>query len=202
MKAYNPTRRLKHNAFTLIELLVVVAVILVLAGISIKMLSVVTRKAGVSRTLYVLEQTKNALEAYYAVIGSYPATSEMKYDHCVGQSSSGFDASAQISATEHYGLSYYLGYDNSNARHASWQKFVMGANPPVINLVGSHTNSPITKAGFDSIVTTNQVQSIRDAWDHDLSYTPGVGGNGYTLKSSGPDGIAGNSDDLGVSNNE
>jgi prepilin-type N-terminal cleavage/methylation domain-containing protein len=202
MKTIMTIKRPRRGAFTLIELLVVIAVILILLGISLKMMSVVTRKSGIAKTLYVLEQTRNALEAYYATVGSYPNTTTNSYECCTGQSSAGFDASAKIKANEVYGLTYYLGYQPL-PRAASWQKFVRNVNPAVISTVGSHTNGMINEVGFDGIMTTNSVMAIRDAWDHNIIYFPNATCDGYTLYSAGPDGNANTTiDNIGLDKNE
>jgi len=185
-------------SFTLIELLVVVAVILILFSISMKMMGIVGRKAATTKTLYVLEQTRNALDSYFTVMGSYPNTTEIRYDHCVGQSPSGFDASAEIKKFEKLGLVYYIGYE-VNDRADSWQKFAT----TVINEVGSHTNLPVTKAGFDPVYSSNKVESIQDGWGSDVVYIPNPNSDGYILFSSGPDKNPTTTDDnIGIDKNE
>jgi prepilin-type N-terminal cleavage/methylation domain-containing protein len=192
---------LQRRAFTLIELLVVIAVILILLGISLKMMSIVSNKTGTAKTLYVLEQTRNALDAYYSTVGSYPNTTVIKYDRYDGggKASWGFDASSYI--TNVIGLTYYIGYE-SHPRAASWQKFVMNVSPAVITIVGSHTNPPVSMPGFDAITSTNLVSSIRDAWDRDVVYMPNASCDGYTLSSKGLDGISGTADDIGITKSE
>jgi len=192
-----------HRAFTLIELLVVIAVILILVGISLKMMAVVTNKTGTAKTLYVLEQTRNALEAYSAAVGSYPNTTVIQYVHCIGRNTSGVDLSGWISGTNNsYGLSYYLGYEDSNPRYMTWRKFVLGVNPAVIANVGIKTNLPPPMPGFDRIIITNSLESIRDAWDQELIYQPNANCDGYVLFSIGPDGAPGTKDDIGITKNE
>ena len=189
-----------HRAFTLIELLVVIAVILILVGISLKMMAVVTNKTGTAKTLYVLEQTRNALDAYQVSVGSVPNTTAIKYDYFNGGGKDKwtFDASAQVRGFETYGLSYFIGYDTSNPRYASWQKFARA----VIVSGGIHTNRPITSAGSDKIVTTNNVVTISDAWDREIRYQPNPNCDGYVIWSVGPDGISGTKDDIGITKNE
>ena len=190
------TARRSLASFTLIELLVVVAVILILFGISLKMMSVVGRKSGIAKTLYVLEQTRNALDAYYATMGSYPNTTDIVYDRFnnAGRGSWGFDASASLHST--LGLSYYIRYE-PHPRSESWQKFAR----TVVKPAGSYTNPPISKVGFDSIMTTNVMDSIRDAWDRDIVYVPNAKCDGYILYSKGPD-AAIPLDDIGIDKNE
>jgi len=187
---------LRRNAFTMIELLVVVAVILILMGISLKMMSVVSNKTGTAKTLYVLEQTRNALDAYYATIGTYPNTTVVKYDRFngVGKSSWPIDISTNIPDIR--GLTYYLGTE-PNARAASWQKFAS----TVIVPLPAHTNSPVYY-GAAAIKSTNSVDSIIDAWNREIVYVPNANCDGYTLYSVGPDGAAGTKDDIGITKNE
>lgn len=189
-----PSLRSRGSAFTLIELLVVVAVILVLMGISLKMMSVVSAKTGTARTLYVLEQTRNALDAYYSTMGVYPNTTAIQYDRLKDVGSYTFDIKPFVK--EVLGLSYYLGFE-PHPRAASWQKFAMNVNPAVIVGVGSHTNPPVFD-GANKIITTNIVNSILDAWGREVVYTPSTNCDGYTLYSKGLDGQAGTVDDIGI----
>lgn len=197
----NPRALCCRGAFTLIELLVVVAVILILAGVSLKMMSVVTRKTGTSKTLYIIEQTRNALDSYCATMGSYPntTTNQFKGWNRKGSDSWGFDPN--VAQFEEKGLTYFIGFDTSHPRYRSWQKFVRDVDPPVINYDGPRTNLA-SMAGFDRIVITNDVYSIRDAWGNQLIYRPNSSCDGYMLWSAGPDGVSGNADDLGVGKNE
>ena len=191
--------RFRHNAFTLIELLVVVAVILVLVGISLKVMSIVNVKTGTARTLFVLEQTRNALDAYYSTVGTYPNTLDTKYDRLNGNTNSwGFDASLDPNIPNIKGLTYYLGYE-PNPRAASWQKFAS----TVIVSGASHTNKPSTKPGFDKIITTNTVNTIVDGWGTEIIYTPTTNCDGFSLYSAGPDGNPNTKiDNIGIDKNE
>ena len=196
----NETIKQRCRAFTLIEILVVVAIILILMGISLKMMSTVNSKTGVAKTLYVLEQTRNALESYYSTVGAYPNTLDIRYDRCTDDRSKwAFDASSSIKEIK--GLTYYLGYE-PNARAASWRKFVINVSPAVIVPLKDHTNSPAIKVGFDPIISTNKVNSILDAWDQEIIYVPNANSDGYVLSSKGPDGVAGTVDDIGITKNE
>lgn len=183
------------KGFTLIELLVVVAVILILLGISLKVMNVVGRKTATARTLYVLEQTRNALDAYYASVGSYPNTTTVKYKHNVGNSPMDFDASAELKAFEVKGLTYYIGYE-SRPRSETWQKF----SRTVIGNVGGGTNPPIKKVGFSPVKSTNSVESINDGWNQEIIYDHNENCDGYTIYSKGPTGDP--ADDVGIDKNE
>jgi prepilin-type N-terminal cleavage/methylation domain-containing protein len=183
-----------RRAFSLIELLVVVAVILILMGISLKVMSVVSSKAGVAKTLYVLEQTRNALDSYYSTMGVYPNTTYIQYDRLKDAGSYTFDIKPHVK--EVLGLSYYLGFE-SHPRAASWQKFAMS----VIAGVETYTNAPVYD-GANKIISTNIVDSIRDAWGNDVVYTPNTNSDGYTLYSKGLDGKEGTTDDIGITKNE
>lgn len=189
-----------RRAFTLIELLVVIAVILILVGISLKMMAVVTNKAGTAKTLYVLEQTRNALDAYHVAVGSVPNVTIIKYDYFNGGGKDKwtFDMSKDVWSNEVYGLSYFIGYDTSNPRYSSWQKFARA-----VMVSGSiHTNPPISRAWSDKFITTNNVVTILDAWEREIKYQPNPNCDGYTIWSVGPDGVSGTKDDIGITKNE
>jgi hypothetical protein len=57
-------------------------------------------------------------------------------------------------------------------------------------------------AGFDGIITTNDVYGIWDAWDRSIGYEPNANCDGYILWSNGPDGVRNTKDDLGIAQNE
>ncbi len=62
----------KKGGFTLIEMLIVIVIILILSGMVIKIMSLVSNKAGVSHCVHDLLQIENALAEYYSEYGQYP----------------------------------------------------------------------------------------------------------------------------------
>ena len=62
------------RGFTLIELLIVVAVIAILAALTLSVMGGVNRKAAMSRTRVEVAAIVNALEQYKSVNDDYPAT--------------------------------------------------------------------------------------------------------------------------------
>ena len=62
----------KRHGFTLIEMLIVIVIILILSGMVLKIMTLVSRKASVSRCAHDLLQIENALAEYYAEYGQYP----------------------------------------------------------------------------------------------------------------------------------
>ncbi len=65
----------KQKGFTLIELLIVIAIIGILASITLVNLSQGRVKARTAKSLAGLAQVNSALQAYYAFNGSYPVSS-------------------------------------------------------------------------------------------------------------------------------
>ena len=63
----------RNNAgFTLVELLTVVAIIMILAGLTVGGLSYFNRKMAEDKTRMQLKLISNGLEAYYFDFGEYP----------------------------------------------------------------------------------------------------------------------------------
>lgn len=197
----------RRKSFTLIELLVVVAVILILVGISLRIMQLVNRKGAISRTTWILEQVKNALAGYYASYGSYPPSD--KYDNRYGSSVSyihveempaGYDSCRDWHTST--GLVFYLTRVDEAGR---WSHYIK--DPDVVpNETG---RSPITNATYalgPIPPFTNIYESIHDAWDVELRYvcTAGNGYQGYRLWSVGPNNKDenGGGDDLGVTSGE
>ena len=89
--ARHPSPRARHSrragAFTLIELLVVVAVIAVLAGITLAAMGGVQQKAARDRAKAEISAIANALEAYRSQNRQYPASlpgNKIPYTDIVG----------------------------------------------------------------------------------------------------------------------
>jgi len=180
-------------SFTLIELLVVVTVILILAGISLKVMTVISRKTGTAKTLMVLEQVKNALGAYYLVYGSYPPVNSV-----------GSTAPNQQSASlTNYqgcsrGLTAYLlsGSDGSsltrnyfNSEAAKWEHYLAG-------LYSTTSPTGSVSQGMSMMDYTNKTYTINDGWDNAIHYSVAPDLQSYTLWSDGP--TASTNDDIYV----
>lgn len=193
-------------SFTLIELLVVVAIILVLAGISLKVMSLVSRKTASARTIMVLEQVKGALGAYYATYGSYPAVTNMGStapyklpltDPADMRTSRGLTCFIMSG----YNLSDFKNYPRTlaffNADARRWDYYFDKLGDRIT--IGAPTNRA-TGAGGSQYTWTNASVSIRDGWDREIQYRPITTNNqeGYRLWSVGVDGVSGNSDDIVV----
>ena len=72
------------GAFTLIELLVVVAIIAILAGLTLSTLGYVNRKGAESRARSEVAALATAIDAYRLEFGSYPASNNL-YTELTGQ---------------------------------------------------------------------------------------------------------------------
>lgn len=192
-------------SFTLIELLVVVAIILILAGVSLKIMSLVNRKTATARTLMVLEQVKGALGAYYVAYGAYPnvatvgSVAPYKLPSTLPpdlKTSRGLTACIMSG----YTISDFKNYPNTmaffNQEARRWEYY--------FDKIGDRirTDTPTNKAGAGgSIYTwTNATVTIWDGWDREIKYSPYSTNNqqGYRLWSVGADGVSGNSDDVVV----
>jgi len=73
MTAKHPCRN--EAGFTLVELLTVVAIIMILAGLTVGGLSYFNRKMAEDKTRIQLKLISNGLEAYYFDFGEYPEAS-------------------------------------------------------------------------------------------------------------------------------
>jgi hypothetical protein len=93
------TRR-AGGAFTLIELLIVVAIIAILAGLTLSTLGYVNKKAARSRAEAEVAALSAAIDSYKLDFGSYPASNNL-YKELTGQGSLNtnkvfFEPTAQI----------------------------------------------------------------------------------------------------------
>jgi prepilin-type N-terminal cleavage/methylation domain-containing protein len=188
--------RRRNPAFTLIELLVVVAIILVLTGIALRIMSLVNRKAGTAATLRVLEQVKNALGAYYSTYGTYPPVTSVAYEY----ENTPLASLPDIPPDMHYstGLVYFIYSDpKHNPEAQRWRHYLEG-----IGWTGSPDYS--NRVGFAWVFWTNNYHTIWDAWDRELHYECRPPYSSYRLWSDGPDRNNNNGvgDDLGVAPTE
>ncbi len=75
---------MKHRNFTLIELLTVITIIAILAAITIGGVRYASGRAAVAKTIAIMEQFEDALEAYKKDYGVYPISQEpieVDFDH-------------------------------------------------------------------------------------------------------------------------
>jgi len=188
-------RRKRRGSFTLIELLVVVAIILLLLGMSLKIMAIVNRKAATAKTIWILEQVKNALGAYYVAYGSYPPVGFVSYEYerTPGASLPAIPTNMNWST----GLVYYI---YSEAKHnpepeaARWQHYLE-------NIGGKGMKPYSNRVGAAWVFWSNNVHTIADAWGAELRYTAAPPDyQSYQLWSVGADGnnANGGGDDIGV----
>jgi prepilin-type N-terminal cleavage/methylation domain-containing protein len=186
----------RRKAFTLIELLVVVSIILILMGISLKVMSIVNRRGSTARTEWILQQVKNALGAYYSLYGTYPPTDTVKFvykfklppeeDVNISPDALGWKT----------GLVYYIfSGDQHNPEAAPWQHFLEG--------IGSGIEYPSGQAVTNNQTWgfTNRSHTLADAWGREIHYrSVGPDYQSYVMWSDGPNGISSNGvdDDIGV----
>jgi prepilin-type N-terminal cleavage/methylation domain-containing protein len=95
----------RQGGFTLIELLAVIAVILILAGITVKAVQIVGERARIERAKSELLMFALALEEYKRDHGDYPTNSQCYYQRiilgsCPGSQDSSFDIGLWIPLDE------------------------------------------------------------------------------------------------------
>jgi len=71
----------ESKAFTLVEMLVVIVIILILAGLLLKVATLAMRKSAVARAERDLQQIQNALSEFYAEYGHYPPCDFVGYEY-------------------------------------------------------------------------------------------------------------------------
>jgi prepilin-type N-terminal cleavage/methylation domain-containing protein len=188
--------RRRNPAFTLIELLVVVAIILVLTGIALRIMSLVNRKAGTAATLRVLEQVKNALGAYYSTYGTYPPVTSVAYIYEKTPMKDLPDPPDDMGWRT--GLVYFIySGDHHNPYAQRWQHYLEGIG-------GFDILTNAKPKNFVWNYWTNNLHSIWDAWDSELRYECLPPYSTYRLWSIGPNrnDNNGGGDDLGVAPTE
>lgn len=173
-----------RTAFTLIELLAVITVIIILVGISLKVTSAINRKTADAKTIYVLEQTRNALEGYYLAMNRYPDVNTTRSTHAPNTSKWAW---VPDDLREEKGLVYHFLWMD-HPQKASWQRYVRDVSPAVVHFDGYSSQSE-SKAGGGGITWSNLVYRILDGYGNEIYYRPDTNNfSSYTLWSAGPDG--------------
>ena len=201
MKRSSMTGSRWARGFTLIELLVVIAIILILMGISLRVLATVNRKTATARTMMILETVKSALGAYYSTYGSYPNIGGVRSlsPYRLPNSPPANDGSFR-------GLTCYLMSGREQQLFSSGS-----ATPPMTGFFNSEagrwehcwkqavrddrvhywaaTNS--AQEGYSWKDWTNMYVTFRDGWDRELQYEyfSSNGVDGYRLWSVGQNGV-------------
>ena len=158
----NGTRR--EVAFTLIELLVVVAIILILLGITVRVMSVAARHDKENTTSLQAERLKSAIEAFNTAKGIYPPCDGVKYTYVENGDPPSFVPNQLFT-----GLVYYLFYD---AQAATWSHYL--TDSPDDGTVAQSNGVP-----QGTWYWTNATHTIKDGWDREWNYTVLNDGAGY-----------------------
>ena len=185
-----------RRGFTLVEMLTVIVIILVLAGITMKLMALVTQKTGIARAAGDLERIKSALTEYYAVYGCYPPASRMDRES-QHENESMRPASPPEGGSGYYdGLTTYLFPnpslgDDPDPNSWRWNKY----------LDGWPNGDEILKKGYNpksgNLIWSNSYQTINDPWNRSFIYNSSEPYQSFLLYSLGPDGTAGTADDIG-----
>jgi prepilin-type N-terminal cleavage/methylation domain-containing protein len=183
----------QRRAFTLVELLIVVAIVMILAGISFKIMGLVGNRSGVAKTTMILEQVRNALGAYYGTYGSYPPVNEVRTEAPYMQPLAMTNNPFLLRGLTAYLMTGRLDSNGGttppmtqaymNPEAARWEHYLSFAlanrGGTITNLVQGANVMDYTNAGF----------RILDAWGCDIRYvgTP-PDYQSYLLWSEGPTG--------------
>jgi len=177
----NPNRH--RRSFTLVELLIVVAVILILLGISLRVMSMVNRKAGVARTTWILEQVKNSLGSYYSTYGTYPPVTTVAYQY--EKTPVGSLPAIPPNLNYSTGLVFFVYAPPKHAGHnpdpsaQRWQYYLDDIGEYGLAFYSN-------QVGFSWVFWTNNTHTIKDAWDSELRYECLPPYSRYRLWSVGP----------------
>ncbi len=189
-----------RSSFTLIELLVVVAIVLILAGISFRLIGLAADKSAAVNSRRILEQVKHALAEYYTLNGIYPPS-----DKVIGGSPITFrpipDSVKQRYPTIDWvsspGLVYYLSYSPGALRWAHYlEKAVVPTNTIIVDDATFQGGQPVP--AFEASDYT-----IRDGWQREIHYEC-FGDSKYQSYRLWSDGASTNtsSDDIGMTGTE
>ena len=154
-------KRRSLASFTLIELLIVVAVILILLGISMKVLAIANRHTQKAKTLSVLEQVKNVLGAYYTQYGVYPPVDSVKYIYELTPAIS-LPIIPKDGMGYKTGLVYYIYYDLAAGAWAHYSCEIAKSTSP--------DYPPPDSSSLGSFSWTNNSTTILDGWDNPIQY--------------------------------
>lgn len=177
----NSSYTLSHfrRGFTLVEMLVVVAIIVILAGLTMGGLSFMTRNQATQKCKAQIGMLSSALEEYKMDFGRYPVANDT-------------GATADTGANVLYKALYWdSDNDSSGVGSDTDQRIYLVELDPLS-----------TKQGWRSAATASAANTIFDPWGANYRYRSGVNATGvvnndcknpdFDLWSIGPDGKAGN----------
>jgi prepilin-type N-terminal cleavage/methylation domain-containing protein len=184
------------KGFTLIELLVVVAVIGILAAITMRLSSAVSQKAAYAQAVNTLEHVDHWLEEYSSIYGHYPNTTDFSWENPDEGSKPddwGFLISSDPSINT--GLPEGLCKWFNEHREAGLEEYM---NQIHQNKGNQDHDDDSTAHGFEYglFSWTNTTYNLIDPWGREYYYRPNPALQSYNTYSSGPDGIVGNADDV------
>lgn len=186
-------RRGGTRGFSLVELLMVVLILLILIGITTRVVVYVNTRAGIGKAAGEMERLKNAIVEYHATFGILPPVNPTvlggRSNTMLWVHSNTWPAVA-LDFHCYTGLAYYLWSDDIPER-SRWDHYIKGMD----------IHPDYSDSGFIGgwVFYSNAVTACRDPWDNDYRYESYSPFQSFRLWSLGPDRVSGSADDIGTS---
>jgi prepilin-type N-terminal cleavage/methylation domain-containing protein len=146
-QAMQTTRPVAHSrhAFTLIEMLATMAIILVLAGILLRMMATFDQERRVKQAVAEMEALRNALNEYFIEYGHYPPTDIMEYEY-------------ENTSNQHVNFRDWLGDKNVHTNPVNFFP----------DMVRSDTNEPVHSTKYPRESLGYQYGLVSYLWPRDM----------------------------------
>lgn len=193
-------RRVVARGFSLIELLMVVVILLILIGITTRVVVYVNTKTGIGKAVGEMERLKNALVEYHATFGIFPPVNRDVIANITVSPPQPRDETMVWVLTStvppvslpdygcYTGLSYYL-WAAEIIERGRWDHYIKG-----MDSTGSYADSGFL-GGW--LYYTNGTKNCYDPWGRNYRYESYQPFQSFRLWSLGPD-AADPADDIGI----
>ena len=190
------------RAFTLIELLVVVMLIIILAGITLRVTVFINQRTGVNKAAVDLERLKHALIEYHSVYGVFPPVNWvniMRQNYPKWETMewvySQLWPNIYMDHLNYTGLSYYLWSPKYEPNRQRWATYVEGMQSLIIRWESNKIGGALGGSGGWATYS-NYVSSCLDPWGRAYYYESFDPYQSFRIWSRGPTDIT--EDDIGI----
>ncbi|MBN1556508.1 MAG: prepilin-type N-terminal cleavage/methylation domain-containing protein [Lentisphaerae bacterium] len=204
---------MKRRGFTMMEILVVLAIIGILAGLTVRVSSLVYDKVARAKEAKRIELLRMCLEEYYKIYGEYPSSTNMQFESYESEDGEYPPEWNQILAairrddpdygiTKRPGLIFYLMANPRIGFHdpesSAWREYFDKVGYWSDAVAYTNLDSEEWNFDFGEFSFTNIRFTIFDSWHNQYRYTSSPPRyQSYRLWSMGPDGVSGTADDIG-----